>query len=170
MKINQLTDEELIHRVQNRDQEAFAELIKRFTPRIWGVVVTNSRHRLDAEEIRTDIWMAVWNNISHLRNVESFGAWLHRIAYNACQRYYTIARQSRNEIPHEFDEIVEQIDEHAAARYREFQLIADIREAVHHLPQKLRSVAQLFYLESWQIKEIASEFKHADRYSENEIT
>ncbi len=157
MKINQLTDEELIRRVQNRDQEAFAELINRFTPRIWGVVVTNARHRLDAEEIRTDIWMAVWNNINHLRNVESFGAWLHRIAYNACQRYYTIARQSRNEIPHEFDEIVEQIDEHAAARYREFQLIADIREAVHHLPQKLRSVAKLFYLESWKIKEIASE-------------
>ncbi len=157
MKINQLTDEELIHRVQNRDQEAFAELIKRFTPRIWGVVLANSRHRLDAEEIRTDIWMAVWNNINHLRNVESFGAWLNRIAYNACQRYYTIARQSRNEIPHDFDEIVEQIDEHAEARYREFQLIADIREAVHHVPQKLRSVAKLFYLESWKIKEIASE-------------
>ena len=53
--------------------------------------------------------------------------------------------------------IVEQIEQQAAARYREKQLMADIKEAVHHLPQKVRSVAELFYLESWHIKEIAVE-------------
>ncbi len=156
--ISKLTDEEIIRRVQNSDQEAFAELIKRYTPRIWGVVTSNARQHQDAEEIRTDIWMAVWKNIRDLRKIESFGAWLHRIAYNSCQRYYTIGRQLRNEIPYDYDSIVEQIDEYATARYREYQLIADVREAVHHLPQKLRSIARLFYLESWEVKEIASEF------------
>ncbi len=156
--VNNLTDEELIQRVQNRDQEAFSELITRYTPRMWGIIVANSRHRLDAEEIRTDIWMAVWENIGNLRNRDSFRAWLHRIAYNACQRYYTIARQARNEVPHENEIINQKIDENASARYRQFQLIADVKEAVHHLPQKLRSVAKLFYLESWKISEIASEF------------
>lgn len=156
--LKDLTDEELIHLVQKRDQEAFAELIKRFTPRIRGVVHTNARQHQDAEEIHTDIWMAVWKNIRDLRNIESFGAWLHRIAYNACKRYYAIGRQTRNEIPHDATVIAEQLNEHAAARFREYQLIADIKETIHHLPQKLRSVAKLFYLESWQIKEIASEF------------
>ncbi len=152
-----LTDEELIRLVQKRDQEAFAELINRYTPRMWHVIHANSRQHQDAEEIQTDLWMAVWKNIRNLRNIESFGAWLHRIAYNACKRYYTVGRQSRNEIPHESSVIAEQLDEHAAARYREFQLIADIKEAVYHLPHKLRSIARLFYLESWQINEIASE-------------
>ena len=155
--ISKLTDEELILHVQNRDQDAFSELIRRWTPRIKGVVGSNSRQRLDAEEIHTDIWVAVWQNIIHLRNIESFGAWLHRIAYNACKRYYTLTKQSRNEIPHEHSVIVEQIEQQAAARYREKQLMADIKEAVHHLPQKVRSVAELFYLESWHIKEIAVE-------------
>ena len=155
--ISKLTDEELIRHVQNRDQDAFSELITRWTPRIKGVVSSNSRQRLDAEEIHTDIWVAVWQNIIHLRNVESFGAWLHRIAYNACKRYYTLTKQSRNEIPHEHSVIVEQIEQQAASRYREKQLMADIKEAVHHLPQKVRSVAELFYLESWHIKEIAVE-------------
>lgn len=156
--LKNLTDEELILLVQKRDQEAFAELINRYTPRVWRVIHANSRQHQDAEEIQTDLWMAVWKNIRNLRNIESFGAWLHRIAYNACKRYYTIRRQSRNEIPHDATVITEQLNEHAAARFREYQLIADIREAVHHLPQKLRSVAKLFYLESWQINEIASEF------------
>ena len=155
--MRKLTDEELIRRVQNRDQDAFSELMTRWTPRIKGVVGSNSRQRLDAEEIHTDIWVAVWQNIIHLRNTESFGAWLHRIAYNACKRYYTLTKQSRNEIPHEHSVIVEQIEEQAAARYREKQLMVDIKEAVHHLPQKVRSVAELFYLESWHIKEIAVE-------------
>ncbi len=156
--LKNLTDEELILLVQKRDQEAFAELINRYTPRIWSVIHANSRQLQDAEEIQTDIWMAVWKNIRDLRNLESFGAWLHRIAYNACKRYYVVGRQLRNEIPYESAVIVEQLDEHAAARYREFQLIADIKEAVYHLPEKLRSIAKLFYLESWQINEIASEF------------
>ena len=155
--MSKLTDEELILQVQNRDQDAFSELITRWTPRIKGVVDSNSRQRLDAEEIHTDIWVAVWQNIIHLRNMDSFGAWLHRIAYNACKRYYTLTRQSRYEIPHEDSVIVEQIEQQAAARYREKQLMADIIEAVQHLPQKVRSVAELFYLESWHIKEIAVE-------------
>ena len=155
--MSKLTDEELIRHVQNRNQEAFSELITRWTPRIKGVVGSNSRQRLDAEEIHTDIWFAVWQNIIHLRNIESFGAWLHRIAYNACKRFYTSTRQTRNEIPHEHSVIVEKIEQQAASRYREKQLIADIKEAVHHLPQKVRSVAELFYLESWHINEIAVE-------------
>ncbi len=158
MNVKKLTDQQLIQRVQHRDQEAFTELMKRYTPQIWGVVMSNARQHQDAEEIRTDIWMAVWKNIRDLRDIESFGAWLHRIASNACKRYYTVGRKARNEIPHEAAVIAEQLDELAASRYRERQLIADVKEAVHHLPQKLRSVGELFYLESWRINEIASEF------------
>lgn len=161
LAFSNLTDEELIQRVQNRNEAAFAELISRWTPRIRGVIISNSRQRRDAEEIHTDIWVAVWQNIRDLRNVDSFGAWLHRIAYNACKRYYTLAKQSRSEVPHEQSVLVENIDQHAAARYRETQLIADVKEAIHHLPQKVRSVAELFYLESWSIKEISEEFNLA---------
>ncbi len=161
LAFSNLTDQELIQLVQNRNEAAFAELISRWTPRIRGVIVANSRQLRDAEEIHTDIWIAVWQNIGGLQKIESFGAWLHRIAYNACKRYYTLARQSRNEIPHQRSVIIEHIDQYAAARYREAQLIADVKEAIHNLPQKVRSVAELFYLESWSIKEIAEEFNLA---------
>lgn len=39
---NDLTDAELITLVQNRDEAAFAELISRWTPRIWRIVVSKS--------------------------------------------------------------------------------------------------------------------------------
>ena len=55
---------------------AITALMSRYSPRVWKVVIANSRQRRDAEEILMDIWRAVWENISGLRNVESFGAWL----------------------------------------------------------------------------------------------
>lgn len=152
---NELTDAALIQLVQDRNEAAFTELIFRYTPRIWPIIVKNSRQRQDAEEIRSDVWMAVWQNIKGLQKVDSFGEWLRRIAYNACKRYYTSGNRSRHEIPHTHAVLVEHIDEQATARYRENQLIAEVKEVVHHLPEKVRSVAELYYLESWNMKEIA---------------
>lgn len=156
--MSDLTDAELIQLVQNRNESALAELMSRYSHRIWGIISSNSRQRQDAEEIHADIWISVWQNITGLRNVDSFGPWLHRIALNACKRYYTLARQARSEIPHLHSEIIEHIDQAATARFRNLQLIADAKEAVHHLPQKVRSVAELYYLESWSVKDIAAEF------------
>ncbi|MDE0088205.1 MAG: LpqB family beta-propeller domain-containing protein [Candidatus Poribacteria bacterium] len=153
--LNDLTDKELIRLVQNRDEAAFAELISRYSPRVWRIVVAKSRQHRDAEEIRTDIWMAVWENIEGLRKIDSFGAWLRRIAYNACNRYYSSHRRSRDEIPQSDADLAEHIDQDAPTRYQESQLRADAREAVHHLPHRVRPIAVLYYLESWSVKDIA---------------
>ena len=152
-----LKDEELIQRVQVGDESAFTALMSRYSPRVWKVVVANSRQRRDAEEILMDIWRAVWENISGLRNVESFGAWLQRIAYNACTRYYASVHQSRSEIPQSYADLTDHIDQDAVARFRETELCNDLREAVFHLPDKVRNVAILYYLELWSIKEIHGE-------------
>ncbi len=155
--IRSLKDEELIRLVQNRNESAFSELISRYTPRIWRVIIANSRQRLDAEEILTDTWVAVWDNISTLKKMDSFGPWLQKIAYNTCNRYYASSKRISSEIPHTDAELFEQIDQEAAPRFREYELRADAREAVQQLPQRIRSVAVLYYLESWSMKEIAEE-------------
>ena len=156
---SELTDAQLIQFVQNRDEAAFAELMTRYKPRIWRVILTNSRHQQDAEEISNDIWMSVWQNITGLKNADSFGAWLNRIALNACKRYYKTTLHRLNESPQQESVLVEHIDQHAAERYYNAQLISDVRETVHHLPKKVRSIAELYYLESWNIREIAEKFK-----------
>ena len=152
-----LTDEELIGLAQAGDELAFAELMSRYSPRIWKVITANSRQRRDAEEILMDVWRAVWENINGLRSVENFGGWLHRIAYNACKRYYASARRSGNEIPYSYADLIDHIDRSTVARFRETELCEDIREAVHHLPDKVRRVAVLYYLELWSVKEIHAE-------------
>lgn len=150
-----LTDEELIRLTQAGDEAAFTELMSRYSPRIQKIVIANSRQRRDAEEILMDIWRAVWENMGGLRCIESFSGWLQRIAYNACKRYYTSVHHSRSEIPH--TDLTDYIDRDAVVRFRETEFLEDVREVVRHLPDKVRSVAVLYYLDSWSIKEIHAE-------------
>ncbi len=149
-----LSDEELIRYAQTGDESAFTELMSRYSPRIWKVVIANSRQRRDAEEILMDIWRSVWENIDGLRSAESFGGWVHRIAYNACKRYYTSSRNSLVEIPYSYDNLTDRIDQDWVSRFRETELHADVTEAVDHLPDKMRRIAVLYYMESWSVSEI----------------
>ena len=152
-----LKNSELIRLIQNKDEAAFSELISRYKPQIWRIVLSNSRQYRDAEEIITDVWVAVWENIGRLQNVDSFVPWLRKIAYNACSRYYSSAKRLLNEVPYEDSVLVEMIDVDASPRFRENELLMQAKDAVYQLPQRVRSIAVYFYLESWSMKEIANE-------------
>ena len=156
-----LTDEELIQRIQTGDEAAFAQLAARHSFQIWQLVNSNSRQARDAEEIFQDIWIAVWENIGNLREVNSFGGWLRKIAYTTCRRYYTAKTHASGEILQNAEQLAETIDRDALARFREVELRSAVTEAVHHLPEAVRSVAVLYYLELWTIKEIADELNLA---------
>ncbi|MYF98137.1 sigma-70 family RNA polymerase sigma factor [Candidatus Poribacteria bacterium] len=161
MTLSDLQDDALIRLVQNRDEAAFAELMSRHTPKIWGIIVTKSRQHRDAEEILMNVWMAVWENIEGLRKIDSFRTWLRRVTLNACRRYYSSHRRSRDVILQSHEELFEYIDRTAPSRYRETQLHQDAREAVEHLPQRVRSIARLYYLESWNVNDIADQLNIA---------
>ena len=152
-----LTDEELIRLVQDGDEVAFAQLAARHSSRIWQLVVLNARQIRDAEEIFQDIWVAVWENIKGLREINSFGAWLRKIAYTTCRRYYTTNSHTSGEILQSAEQLAETIDRDVLARFRETELRAAVAEAVRDLPERVRAVAVLYYLEVWTIKEIATE-------------
>ena len=152
-----LTDEELIQRVQDGDEAAFAQLAARHSSRIWQLVVFNSRQIRDAEEIFQDVWVAVWENIGGLREVSSFGAWLRKIAWTTCRRYYATKSHTRGEILQSAEQLAETIDRDVLARFRETELRAAVTEAVHHLPERVRAIAVLYYLELWTVNEIAEE-------------
>ena len=152
-----LTDEELIRRVQDGDEAAFAQLAARHSSRIWQLVVFYSRQTRDAEEIFQDIWVAVWENIGGLREVSSFGAWLRKIAWTTCRRYYAAKSHARGEILQSAEKLAETIDRDVLARFREMELRTAVTEAVHQLPERVRAVAVLYYLELWTVAEIAEE-------------
>ena len=155
---NNLSDAELVRLVQCQDETAFTEMVARYSPRIWNIVVNNSRQKRDAEEILMDVWFAVWQNIIGLRNVESFGVWLRRIAINACNRYYASKSNQHAEIVMSDEDLALQIEAESEKRFQNARLCAEAREAVQHLPQKVRSIGEKYYLDLLSVREITAEF------------
>ena len=74
--------------------------------------------------------VSVWENISDLRDVSSFGGWLRQIAYNACRRYYNNAYHSQGERPYEDEALARHVNRSAEILVREKELKTDAIEAV----------------------------------------
>ncbi len=162
MENNIVKTEGLIRQLQTGDQRPLSELMKYYNPRIWPLILAESRNYHDAEEILQDTWRSVWENIGGLRDVNSFGGWLRQIAYNACKRYYNSAYHSQGERPYEDEALEWRINRNAEMLLREEGLKADAIEAVRNLPNKpkdMRKVAILFYLQELTLKEIAEELE-----------
>lgn len=151
------TDEELIRQMQAGDELALSQLMERYDAQISQLILRRSRCQRDAEEIRIDTWVAVWKYIGGLQDISRFGAWVWKIAYNECDRYYNTKYHAEGEYPEDADVIAARLNEAAEARYRAAQRRADVREAVHNLPEKVRDVTVLYYLKQWKITEIAEE-------------
>ena len=162
MDDNIVTTERLIRQLQKGGDQPLGELMKRYSPRIWPMILAESRNYQDAEDILSRTWVSVWENISDLRDVSSFGGWVRQIAYNACRRYYNNAYHSQGERPYENEALAWHVNRSAEILLREEELKADAIEAVLHLPSKpeyMREVAILFYLDDIPLKEIAEELE-----------
>ena len=152
--------EGLIRQLQDGHDEPLKELIAHYKPHIWPMILAESRNYQDAEEIFSNTWMSVWENISGLRDVNNFGGWLRQIPYNQCWRYYNNAYHSQGERPYEDEVLTWHIDQNASVLFREKTLLAEAIESVRHLPKKpehIREVAILFYLDRLTLKEIAEQ-------------
>ena len=161
---NSIVTTDSIRKLQAGDDKPLSELMEHYNPQIWPLILAESRTYQDAEEILNLTWQAVWENINGLRDVNSFGGWLRKIAYNQCRRYYDNVYHSQGERPYEDDTLVWHVNRSAEIllreEEREEELKADVVEAVRHLPSKpeyLREVAILFYLRDMPLKEIEEE-------------
>ena len=157
-----VTTESLIRRLQAEDDEPLSELMRRYNPRIWPLILAESRNYQDAEDILNSTWVSVWENVNRLRDVNSFGGWVRQIAYNQCRRYYNNAYHSQGERPYENEALEWHVNRSAEILLREEELKAEAIEAVLHLPsipEYMREVAILFYLHDMPLKEIAEELE-----------
>lgn len=77
-----LDDAELAQRAKDGDREAFGLLFERWFDRAFDVAWHIVRNRDTAAEVTQEAFAAAWQQVSALRQPESFGGWLLRIARN----------------------------------------------------------------------------------------
>lgn len=89
-------DTDLVVRVQNGDQGAFASLTEAIDERLHGVAYGILRDMALAEDAVQVALLSIWRDLPRLRDPQAFEAWAYRILLRAC---YAESRRSRRWLP-----------------------------------------------------------------------
>ena len=72
----EISDEELIERIQQSDRAAFDVLYERYFPRVSGYVRRRVNNRADVEEIVQEVFINVFTSLDSYRGEAPFAAWV----------------------------------------------------------------------------------------------
>ncbi len=148
---DQIFDELLIIRCQEKDQEAVGLLWKRWQPRLLKWAYDFIKDQDQAYEIAQESWISIFKSIHKLKDPALFRFWAYRIvqrrsadAIKKLQRHRMVVEETSH------DKMISQPD-YTAKEDRIQQLL----NVINSLPDLQQEMLRLFYLEKRSIKVIA---------------
>jgi RNA polymerase sigma factor (sigma-70 family) len=78
-----------------RDEGAFAALVDRHGPMVWGVCRRRLPHAADAEDAFQATFLVLVRKAGSIHRPETLGPWLHGVAYRVCARVRSAASRRR---------------------------------------------------------------------------
>ncbi len=85
-------DQALVERARSGDRDAFASLVHQVSDSLFAVAYRILRDTGLAEDALQNALIDSWRQLPHLRDLDRFDAWIHRILVHAC---YAESRRSR---------------------------------------------------------------------------
>jgi RNA polymerase sigma-70 factor (ECF subfamily) len=77
-----MRDNALLHRLQEGDERAVAELVDTYGQRIYQLAFRYLRNREDAEEVTQDVLFKVYRKVGAFRGDAALSSWIYRITFN----------------------------------------------------------------------------------------
>ncbi len=148
--------------VNHKDQQAYAELLKRYRDAIYFLMLKMSANHYDAEDLTIEAFGKAFGNLRQYSADYAFSTWLYRIATNNCIDFM----RRNNRIPaadkfkwksEEQDELIDHIPSETldpAEDLMHKQKIRMMREVVDKLKPHYRNLITLRYFEELSYEEI----------------
>jgi len=144
-------DFELVQESLNGDNSAFAKLIARYQGKVHATIISHIRNFSEAQDLTQDVFLTAYMKLSDLRNHNSFGPWIHKIAVNRC-RVYKIERKRVSQAEEAYGEILAAPTVQAEREPTQ----ADLWAALSQIPDEQRLILTLFHLEKQSYQEISN--------------
>ena len=75
-------EEKLIRRLQNKDEEAFRELVEEFNQKVFNTCMGFVRNEEDADDLAQEVFIEVYQSIKKFKGQSSLSTWIYRITVN----------------------------------------------------------------------------------------
>ena len=156
-------DQELVARVQQGDQAAFALLVRRYQHRVAGLIGRYIADWSECQDVAQETFLRAYRAIGSFRGDSQFYTWLHRIAVNTAKNHLVA---SRRRPPGEDIDVLDAEQFDAGGRLRdsdtpEHELLRHevelaVQRAVEALPNELREAITLREVEGMSYEDIAT--------------
>jgi len=144
-------DTSITARAQRGEADAFEELYKAHSARVYALCLRIEGDAARADELTQDVFVRAWERLPGFRGESAFGTWLHRLAVNVvlADRRAAWRRDRRVTLDEEPVAL-------ASASATDPALTLDLEAAIAGLPHGARTVFVLHDVEGYQHAEIAT--------------
>lgn len=146
-------DEQLVARAHDGDADAFDELLRRHSARIYRLLVRIVGDATLAEDATQETFLRAWKGLQRFRGEAQFSTWLFRIAVNEGNRI--LARAARAEVL-PYDDVMLEVADIGAdtpARAEAGELRAELERFIAELPAHYRVCVVLRDVEGFSNEE-----------------
>lgn len=156
-----ISDEELIRRFQSGDEEAFEEIVNRYSDRLLNFAYRFVLDKEEAEDIVQDTFLKVYQNRHAYREIAKFSTWIYTITGNLAK---TVLRKRRKrgmllfsrigpeDKTTEFPSLDRQPESQVEGQFTE----RAIQKAIAKLPEHFRTVIILRDIQGLSYEEIGN--------------
>jgi RNA polymerase sigma-70 factor (ECF subfamily) len=151
------SDNEILSSVLRGDQQAYAEIVKRYQNFVFTIALRYTPNREDAEEIAQDCFIKAYRSLADFRGESKFTTWLYTIVTTTC---LTFLRKKKLEV-HSLDnekvfEMAENQDSGMNANQVEQKSrVSMVNRAIALLSPDDAQIITLFYKGEQSLEEIA---------------
>ena len=146
MSLEQVSDAGLVARCRTGEQEAWRELVERFSRYVYAIATQGFRlSEHDAEDVFQEVFARTYEHLDRLREDEAIRPWIAQLTRRLCiDRLRAAAREQPSEEelePPGFDETLDRLDE-----------ALSVHEALAGLPEHCQEILDRFFArdESYQ--------------------
>ncbi len=158
----QLSDQQLVERVQRGDKNAFNLLVLKYQSKVISLISRYVRNQADVTDVAQETFIKAYRALANFRGESAFYTWLYRIAVNTAKNYLVSQgrRAPANDVDAEEAEFYDGSDALKEFASPERLMLSDeikkvVFETLESLPDELRMAISLRELDGMSYEDIA---------------
>lgn len=150
---NGIMETQLIIAAKAGDSQAFSELVRRYSRRVYRLAYSFMHNVDDAADIVQEVFLRTYRNFSRFDTTRPLYPWLHRITRNLCINRRNLKVSGETSLP--LEELLPATGEDPLALTLAHEAVTELEAAIGKLPDAHREIIMLKHYEECTYAEMA---------------